>query len=459
MKLHPYQLDAAQFIQQTPRCMLGIPMGGGKTVSTLTALDVLALVEDVFPALVVAPLRVAQSTWPDEVAKWLPHLSVSAIIGSKKQREQALALPADIYTTNYENIPWLVEHLGKDWPFKAVVADESTKLKGFRTRQGSKRAKALAKVAFRSPRYIGLTGTPAPNGLVDLWGQLWFCDAGQRLGKTFTAFTSRWFRSVQIGPSPMAVRLEAYPHSQKEIEDRIRDVFFSLDMRDHLDISEPVVNLIKVDLPPKARAIYTQMEEEMWTQLESLTEVEAVNAAVKTQKCLQAAAGAMYTDAKGTFEVIHDAKLDALESVIEEACGMPVLVAYHLRSDLVRLQARFPQGKATDRDPQTLVKWNAGKIPLLFIHPRSAGHGLNLQHGGNILCFFGVDWNLEERSQVIERIGPVRQRQAGYDRPVFVHYIIARDTIDEVVLKRVDAKQSVLEALMQNLKKPLHVSA
>lgn len=459
MKLHPCQIDAAQFIQQTPRCMLGIPMGGGKTVSTLSALDGLAFVEDVFPALVVAPLRVAQSTWPDEVAKWLPHLTVSPIIGSKKQREEGLAATADLYTTNYENIPWLVEHLGGQWPFKTVVADESTKLKGLRTRQGSKRARALAKVAFRSPRYVGLTGTPAPNGLVDLWGQLFFVDQGQRLGKTFTAFTSRWFRSVQIGPTPMAVRLEPYPHSQKEIEDRIRDVVFSLDMRDHLDISEPVVNLIRIALPPKARAIYDQMEEEMWTQLDSLTEVEAVNAAVKTQKCLQVANGALYTDRNGAFEVIHDAKLDALESVIEEACGMPVLVAYHLRSDLARLQARFPQGKAMDQDPKTITRWNAGQLPLLFIHPKSAGHGLNLQHGGNILCFFGVDWNLEERAQVIERIGPVRQKQAGYDRPVFIHYIIAKDSIDEVVLKRVDAKQSVLEVLMQNLKKSLHVSA
>jgi SNF2 family DNA or RNA helicase len=452
--LHTYQRDATRFILNTPRCLLQMPMGSGKSLTTLTALDSLSLLEDVFPALVIAPLRVAQSTWPNEVAQWpfLEHLRVSVVTGSPAQRQLALDKTADIYTTNYENLPWLEAHLHSRWPFRSIVADESTKLKGFRTRQGTKRAKSLAKVAFRSPRFIGLTGTPAPNGLQDLWGQVWFCDQGQRLGKSFTAFQSRWFRSIQMGANAMATKLEPYPHSQKEIEDRIRDITYSLDIRDHLDIRQPIVNIIKVKLPTNAAKLYRQMEQEMWVQLASLKEVEAVNAAAKTQKCLQIASGFAYHDAKRNYEEIHDAKLEALDSVIEEACGAPVLVAYAFKADLERLLKRFPKGKAMDADPKTIEQWNAGKIPVLFVHPKSAGHGLNLQHGGNILCFYGIDWNLEDRLQVIERIGPVRQKQAGYDRPVFIHYLIAEGTVDELVLTRVDAKKSVMETLMQNLK-------
>lgn len=452
--LHTYQRDAARFILNTPRCLVLMPMGSGKSLTTLTALDSLSLLEDVFPALVIAPLRVAQSTWPNEVAQWpfLGHLRVSVVTGSPAQRQLALDKTADIYTTNYENLPWLEAHLQSRWPFRSIVADESTKLKGFRTRQGSKRAKSLARVAFRSPRFIGLTGTPAPNGLQDLWGPVWFCDQGQRLGMSFTAFQNRWFRSVRVGDDAMATKLEPYPHSQKEIEDRIRDITYSLDIRDHLDIRQPIVNIIKVKLPTNAAKLYRQMEQEMWVQLASLKEVEAVNAAAKTQKCLQIASGFAYHDAKRNYEEIHDAKLEALDSVIEEACGAPVLVAYAFKADLERLLKRFPKGKAMDADPKTIEQWNVGKIPMLFVHPKSAGHGLNLQHGGNILCFYGIDWNLEDRLQVIERIGPVRQKQAGYDRPVFIHYLIAEGTVDELVLTRVDAKKSVMETLMQNLK-------
>ena len=455
LELHDYQKSLVRFVVETPRCNLFVPMGCGKTVTTLYALEVADLVEDAYPALVIAPLRVAQSTWPSELEKWpaLGHLSASVITGTPAQRRLAVDKTADIYCTNYENLPWLVEHLDGQWPFRSVIADEVNRVKGFRTRQGSKRAKALAKVAFRSKRFIGLTGTPASNGLQDLWAITWFTDRGDRLGKTYSAFTDRWFRSIQVGPNAMAAKLSPYPHSQREIESRMADVTYSLDVRDFMDIKEPIINVIRVDLPPKARAVYEQMEQEMWTQLESLTEVEAVNAAAKTQKCLQLCNGFVYTDAKRNYEEIHDAKLQALDSVIEEAGGAPVLVAYAFKADLARLQHRFPQGKAMDADPKTIERWNQGEIPLLFVHPKSAGHGLNLQHGGNILCFYGIDWNLEERLQVIERIGPVRQKQAGYDRPVFVHYLIAKNTLDEVVLSRVDAKKSVLETLMQNLKK------
>lgn len=449
-----YQAPVIDHAVDIPRCGLWVPMGGGKTVSVLTSTTHVSLVEDCYPVLVVAPLRVAASTWPDEVRKWshLHALRVAPIIGNVKERRAALRTRAEIYTINYENLPWLLEELGKEWPFRWVVADESTKLKGFRLRQGSKRARALAKVAFRSPRFTELTGTPSPNGLVDLWGQAWFLDRGERLGRSFEAFKQRWFQTIQVGADRHAIRLEPLPFAQEQIEDRLRDLCLSLDVTEYMDIREPVVNTIRVELPAKARALYRDMEREMFLQIGE-HEVEAFNAASKTMKCLQLASGAIYTDDQGTWQEVHDAKLQALESIVEEAAGMPVMVAYHFKSDLARLLKAFPRGRHLDQDPQTIRDWNAGKIPVLFAHPASAGHGLNLQDGGNILAFFSHNWNLEEYQQIIERIGPTRQAQAGHDRPVFVHHIVAADTVDEIVMTRRESKREVQDLLMEAMKR------
>jgi SNF2 family DNA or RNA helicase len=443
---HDYQREAMDHIYRTPRCALWMPMGGGKTVTTLTALDNLDFIEDVFPVLVLAPLRVARSTWPDEVAKWqhLAHLRVSVITGSAKERAAALRNVADIYTMNYDNLVWLRETLGDEWPFKTVVADEFTRLKSFRLRQGGSRAAALGKVAHtRVSRFIGLTGTPAPNGVKDLWGQTWFLDQGARLGRTFSAFEQRWFRKGYDGYS-----LVPYAHTQREVEEALKDICLTVQA---LSVDEPNTLPIYIDLPKKARKAYDAMEEEMYAMLAE-GEIEAANAAVRTQKCLQLANGAAYTDDEGSWEEVHDAKLDALESIIEEANGAPVLVAYNFKHDLARLQARFRKGRVLDADPDTIRQWNAGRIQLLFAHPASAGHGLNLADGGNILAFFGVNWNLEEHMQIIERIGPMRQKQAGYDRPVMVYPILARDTIDDVVMDRLGGKKSVQEALLEAMK-------
>lgn len=452
MKLRPYQTEMVKFIQETPRGLLWSFMGSGKSVSTLTAIDNLSLLEDVYPVLVIAPKRVARSTWPAEIQKWshLNHLRASVIEGSPKQRIAAVARDAEIFTINYEGLPWLVDHLDGEWPYRMIIADESTRLKGFRTRQGGKRARALGLVAFRSERFIGLSGTPVSQGIIDIWGQAYFVDRGARLGKSFTAFKDRWFRSIRVGQNAFAVKLEPYAHSQKEIEAKLADICLSLDARDHFDIAAPIVNTIRVTLPEDAYYQYQEMEQEMYV---SLHDVEAQNAASKTIKCLQMANGSLYIDDKGNWEEIHDQKLEALDSIIEEAAGMPILVVYNFKSDLARLQKRYHQGKVMDQDPNTIIDWNAGKIPLLFLHPKSAGHGLNLQDGGNTLAFFSLDWNLEERLQVIERIGPVRQAQAGHNRPVFIHYIIADKTIDEVVLARVDEKRSVMESLMEAMKR------
>ncbi len=457
----PYGALITNHILDNPRCGVWAGMGLGKTVSTLNAIDVLQLVDD-SPVLVVAPKRVAQSTWPDEAAKWdhLSHLVVVPVLGDVGARLAALRTPANIYTINFENLPWLIEHFGDRWPFRTVVIDEATKLKGLRVSertsktgkktiqgQGTQRAKALAMVAHcKIDRFIELTGTPAPNGLLDLWGQMWFLDKGARLGRTFTGFKSRWFRPSFDGYGTIAV-----DHAQAEIQAKLRDLCITIDAKDWFDLREPIVNDIYVELPIKARKLYRDMEKAMFMTLGE-HEVEAFNAAAKTVKCLQIANGAAYVGEAGAWEEIHDAKIEALDSIAEESGGMPLLVAYQFKSDLARLRAAFPKARQLDSDPQTIVDWNAGRIPMLLAHPASAGHGLNLQDGGNILVFFAHDWNLENRLQIIERIGPTRQKQAGHDRPMFIHNIIARDTVDEMVIERVATKRAVQDILMDAMK-------
>lgn len=456
----PYQHDMITHALDVPRGALWAGMGLGKTTATLSALDMLELVEP-GPTLVLAPLRVARSTWPDEAVKWdhLRNVEVSAVVGTPAERRAAMAKPANVFTTNYENLPWLVEHCGKKWPFRKVVADESTRLKGFRLRQGSQRAQALGKLAHtRIDRFIELTGTPSPNGLLDLWGQAWFLDAGQRLGSSFRAFTNRWFQSIQVGNSQFARQYKPLPTARQQIEDRLRDICLALDARDWFDLRDPIVNVIRVELPAKARRAYREMERKMFLSLDSGAEVEAVSAASRTMKCLQIANGAIYTDETSTtYEEIHDAKIQALESIIEEAAGTPVLVAYHFQHDLARIAKAFPTARALDSNPQTIRDWNAGRVPILLAHPASAGHGLNLQDGGNILVVFGHWWDLEQYQQIVERIGPTRQAQAGHDRPVYIHHIVAADTVDELVMARRESKREVQDLLLEAMKRRRYV--
>lgn len=451
----PYQRLIIDHILSVPRCAIWADMGTGKTVSTLTALDMLTLVDD-RPALVIAPLRVAATTWPQEAQKWahLSGLRVVAVVGTPAQRKAALASRAQVYCINYDNLPWLLEQYndGAAWPFATVVADEATRLKSFRTRQGSVRARALARVAHkRVDRFIALTGTPAPNGLQDLWGQSWFIDAGRRLGSSFVAFTNRWFRSVRVGSDRFAVRLEPFEFAQGQIEGQLKDVTLRIDAADWFDIGQPIMQTVRVQMPESCRTIYRELQDEMLVQMQNAT-VQAFNAASLSIKCLQLANGALYTSDAGDYEVLHDAKIDALRSIVEEAAGSPVLVAYHFKSDLERLQKAFPAGRHLDKNPQTIADWNSGKIPLLFAHPASAGHGLNLQDGGHHLAFFGHWWNLEEYQQIIERIGPVRQAQAGHRRPVYIYHIVTENTVDETVMLRRETKREVQELLLEAMK-------
>ena len=438
------------FLTANPRCNLWAGMGLGKTSLVLILLDILHnLIGEDGPTLVLAPKRVAQDTWPSEVAKWLrlAGLSVVSVTGTADQRRAALRTPAQVYVVNYDNLVWLAEHLAdakRAWPFRRVIADESTRLKNFRTRQGGVRAQVLGKIAFKHvDSWTNLTGTPSSNGLADLWGQQWFVDQGARLGRSFTAYMEGYFTPINHeGYTKWVIR----ESSQARIMAALADCSLTIDAKDWFDIDDPIVNVIKVEMPARAREHYKALEKEFFTEIDG-HEIEAFSAAAKSMKLLQCAAGAVYTEDGKTIEV-HDAKLDALESIINEAGGAPVLVAYHFKSDLARLQRAFPKGRALDADPRTIADWNVGRIPVLFAHPASAGHGLNLQDGGNILVFFSQWWDLEQHDQIIERIGPTRQLQAGHPRPVFIHYLLAAQTVDEVVMARRTSKRAVQDLLL-----------
>lgn len=461
-----YQRLMREHAFRTQRCALWAGMGMGKSAAGLDIADTLYRLGEIEQTLVVAPLRVARSTWVNEARKWesFEDISVVPVVGTPAQRKRAVEAPGLIHTINYEMLPWLIERWGDDWPYDLVIADESTRLKNLRiseqcSKTGKKflrkssgsgqRAAALAKIAHQKVRWwINLTGTPAPNGLVDLWGQQWFLDAGQRLGRTFTGFTQRWFK-----PNPNGYGSIPLPHADKQIHAALVDTCLTLDAKDYFDLEEPLYRTVEVDLPAKALRLYKQMEKEMFMELEG-REIEAFNAASKTLKCLQIANGAAYIDGKGTWEEIHKAKLEALESVIAEAAGMPVIVAYHFKSDLARLKRHFKRGREFDTSSCTLEDFKAGRIPVLFLHPASAGHGVDgLQDGTNILVFFGHWWDLEQYQQTLERIGPTRQAQSGYDRPVWVYHLVARGTMDEVVMARRASKRSVQDLLLEAMKK------
>jgi SNF2 family DNA or RNA helicase len=447
----PYQRQIIQHILDKPRCAIWADVGLGKTAPTLVALQELKRAgHDVYPALVVAPARVALSVWPAEARKWdvLQNTAVRPVIGTPKQRLEALSKGVQIFTINYENIPWLVQLFGEKWPFKACIADESSRLKGFRTRQGAKQAKALGAVAFLSDRFVELTGTPAANGIKDLWGQLWFLDKGERLGKTFSRFKDRWFKEGWRG-----FTIEPLPGAQEEIQELVKDLCLSIRAEDWLTTEKPIHVPVEVALPKAAQVLYWTMEREMFVEIEKRG-VTAVNAAVLTSKCLQIAAGALYLDdANRMWKSVHDEKIEAVRSIYEENGCAPLLVAYQFNFDLERLQKAFPQGEVLDRRPSTIDRWNAGEIPLLFAHPKSCGHGLNLQDGSNRLCFMNHDWNLDQYLQMIGRIGPARQKASGHNRTVFVYNIIAKNTIEELVMRRLKTKESVQELLLNAVKR------
>jgi SNF2 family DNA or RNA helicase len=462
----PYQKLIIDHIQRNPRCNVFAPPGLGKTASTLAALDALDLSAAVFPALVLGPLRVANSVWNREVEKWarLKGLRVVRVLGTPEQRRQALRTPADIYTTHYGLLTWLLPELGGKWPFRTVVADESTRLKSQRCSYrkhpksgkisfyegGAVNAATLAKHAHRSPQWINLTGTPAANGLKDLWGQHWFVDYGSALGNSYDAFTRRWFFQRRGTSAEQAV-FEPLPHAHDEITSRIAPSTISLDAYEWFDCERPREVCLPVYLDDASMKEYRKLHRTAVLELSDLTTITAVSAGVVTNKCLQYACGNI-VDNDGQKHHIHDHKLDALESLVENLGGAPLLVGYTYTADRDAILKRFPQAELLPsgaKQAEVEDRWNQGRIPMLVVHPASAGHGLNLQYGGHNVCFYGQTWDLELREQLIERVGPVRQMQAGFDRIVSVYNLIAEGTFDETVFARTQSKATVQQAIME----------
>lgn len=453
-----------EFIRKVKRGNLWAGMGIGKSSGMLFTIQLMRLLGEIGdkPTLVIGPARVARDTWPDEVHKWtqFEDIRIMSLSGTPEERARKLLYKADIYTISYELMPWLVNHYLGKWPFRQVVADESDRLKSFREKKGGvnlesekagktgKRAHQISRIAHTMvDRWMNLTGTPAPNGLKDLWGQNWYVDRGLRLGNTHGAFMKRWFQRSWSGHG-----VEPLQYADKQIHDALRDVTLTIDPKDYFDLKDPIVTKIEVTLPPVARKIYKELERDLFTKLEDGAEVEVFNSAALTNKCLQLANGAAYT-IYPEWSPVHDQKIEALESVVHEAGGVPVLCAYQFKSDKARILQAF-KGAVDLADKKGMAAFRAGTSPLGLAHPASMGHGIDgLQNVTNILVRFGHDWNLGTRMQMLERIGPMRQLQAGLDRGVFVYDIVAKDTIDEDVIAAHISKRSVQDALLLAMKR------
>ena len=447
-----HQETIIDFLSKNKRCNVFAGMGWGKTVSVLTHI-VNRKKEDPYmlPVLVVAPLRVVNSVWSQEATKWehTSDLQIVRLTGTPKVRKEALETAADIYLINYELAPWLVRNLD-GLKFSILVCDECSKLKGFRLKGGTVNSAACGKLALDTPEYIGLTGTPVANGLMGLWGIMWFVDQGYRLGRNISRYKDRWFYHTNNGYYTQYVPKD---FALTQIKDFIQDVCLSIEGNSSFELDEPQIIDVPITLTGKALKIYKDFENKMFLELEN-GQVSASNAAVLSNKCIQIASGALYLDSTDKeYEEIHEEKLDALSEIIENSGGSHILVCCHYTFDFERVRSRFPAAVRLGTDEQTINDWNAGKIPLLLMHAQSAGHGLNLQHGGNIIVFYSTWWNLEHYQQAIERIGPARQKQSGYNRPVFIYRIVARDTVDEFVMHRLESKASVQELLLAALKR------
>ena len=450
-KPHGYQKYAAEHIKNNPIAALFLDMGLGKTVTTLTAIYDLVLDSfEVQKVLVIAPLRVARDTWPDEIEKWehLKGLSYSVVIGSEEERKQALAKRAHIYLINRENIDWLVNKSGYDFNFDMVVIDELSSFKSFT----SKRFKSLLEVRPKVKRFVGLTGTPTSNGLMDLWAEFRLLDMGKRLGRYLSVFRNLYFVPDRYYGDKV-YSYKAKDGAEQGIYNLIGDITISMKARDFLNMPKLVMNEVIVKLDEKERKAYSNLETEMALQVKD-QEITAVNAASLSGKLLQMSNGACY-DANGDMVHIHDRKLDALEDLIEGANGKPVLVAYWFKHDLERIKERFKVREI--KSSQDIKDWNAGKIALAVIHPASAGHGLNLQAGGSTMVWFGLTWSLELYQQTNARLW----RQGQQDSTVVIHHIIAKDTIDEAVMcslrRKEKSQNTVIDAVKARINAQLAI--
>ena len=445
---YPHQRAGINWIIERPACALLWGMGTGKTVTTLTAIQLLLydLLED-GPALVVAPKRVAEDTWSKEAAKWthLQHLRVVKIMGTAKQRKEALRSVyegpfADVYVINRENVPWLVETLGGRWPFPIVVLDE---LSSFKSAQ-AKRFKALRRVRGRIRRIIGLTGTPRPNGLEDLWPEVYLLDQGQRLGRTLSAFRARYLVPEKMN-GHIVYSYRPRDGAEAEVYEKLGDICMSIRKEDVLQLPGQIYEDVVLTLPPALLKQYKQFERDKVLEcLDAEGEVVAGSAAALTNKLLQFANGAIY-DMDGVAHHLHDVKLDALEEMLEAAGGDPVLVLYAYKHDADRIRARV-NCRALDTS-EDIDAWNRGEIPVALAHPASIGHGLNLQDGGHIIIWYGLTWSLELYQQANERLN-----RPGQKNVCRVYHLILNGTHDERVLRSLKNKDEGQAAAIEALR-------
>ena len=437
---HDYQQYAIDFIESHPTAAVLLDMGLGKTVITLTALnDLLFDHFEISRVLVIAPLRVARNTWPQEIGKWehLNHIRYSVAVGTEKERRDALRKQTSLYIINRENVPWLVEKT--DFTYDAIVIDELSSFKNW----SGKRFKALMKVRPLAKRVIGLTGTPSGNGLMDLFAEFKVLDMGQRLGRFITKYRQDYFKPDKRN-GQVVFSYAPLPEAEERIYEKISDITISMKAADHLRMPELIESEYSVRMDEEEKKMYAEMCEQLVLQMKG-DEVTAANAGVLSGKLVQMANGAVYTDDGATLH-IHDRKLDALEDIIESMNGKPLLVAYWFRHDAERVEKRVPCVRL-DTD-ETIARWNRGEIPVALIHPASAGHGLNLQSGGSSLVWFGITWSLELYQQTVARL----YRQGQTAKTLVVQHIIAEGTIDERILRALKRKDKTQAALIEAVK-------
>ena len=443
---HDYQRYAAEFIITHPISALLLDMGLGKTSITLTAInDLLFDSFEIHKVLVVAPLRVARDTWSAEIEKWehLKNLQYSVVVGPAQERLKALCTPADIYIINRENIQWLVEESGLTFDFDMAVIDE---LSLFKNHQ-SKRFKAFMKVRPKLKRIVGLTGTPASNGLMDLFAEFKLLDMGERLGRLIGQYRNAYFQPDKRN-GMVVYSYKPLPDAEQRIYDKISDITISMKATDHLKMPELISAEYMVQLSENEKEKYDRLKKDLIFSTED-NEVTAANAASLSNKLSQMANGAVYSDDGETVH-IHDRKLDALEDIIESMNGRPLLVAYWFKHDLERIKKRFEIREI--KSSEDISDWNSGKIPVALIHPASAGHGLNLQSGGSTLVWFGLTWSLELYQQTNARLW----RQGQTADTVVIQHIIAKSTIDEQIMKALKTKDTTQAALITAVKAEVH---
>lgn len=440
---HDYQKYAIEYIKSHPITALFLDMGLGKTVTTLTAIrDLMYDTFKVRRVLVVAPLRVARDTWPEEIRKWdhLKDLTYSVVVGIVAERRRALQKEADIYIVNRENLAWLYQNSRLD--FDMVVLDELSSFKNAK----SKRFKAMKAMRPEVKRIVGLTGTPSGNGLMDLWAEFRLLDMGERLGQYISQYRSLYFKPDKRN-GMVVFSYKPLPGAEEVIYHQIADITVSMKANDYLEMPELVSVAKEVTLSEKEKKRYDELKKSLVLELPG-GEVTAANAASLTMKLSQMANGAIYTDDKNVVG-IHNRKLDALEDLVESANGQPVLVAYWFKHDKDRIQKRMEAREL--KEPQDFADWNAGKISVALIHPASAGHGMNLQQGGSILIWFGLTWSLELYQQTNARLW----RQGQQSRTVIIQHIVAKGTIDERILKVLEHKDGTQAALIDAVKADL----